>query len=504
MVDEPAAGPPLGLPGSFRLAFGPALRTFDDGSVMLGGSPTRLLRFSPAGAAVLAALQAGATVAEAGPGAGALARRLLDAAVVEPLPPPTGGPTPADVTVVVPVRDRAAALPRLLASLGPCAEVVVVDDGSTDDSGGVAERAGARVVRHDRARGPAAARNRGLNAASTPYVAFLDSDVVPEPDWLLPLLAQFADPAVVAVAARVVSDRSPDVAASARPLVADVLVRYEAARSPLDLGPRRGAVGPGRRLSYVPAAALVVRREPVIAAGGFDERLRFGEDVDLVWRLVRAGSTVRYEPAARVLHAPRSSLLPLLHRRVGYGSAAAPLALRHPGTLRPLAGSTAGVAAWLAAGSGHPAAACGILAQSTLRLRRRLGAIPHAPLAAAHLALRGQERAAHQLADSLTRVWLPLAMPAALRWRPARRALVAAVVLPAARDWLRLRPDLAFPAYAGLRLLDDAAYCAGVWLGCARHRTALPLLPELSRTPGRRMPARWPDRRGWRAPRRRA
>lgn len=63
---------------------------------------------------------------------------------------------------------------------------------------------------------------------------------------------------------------------------------YEAACSPLDMGVSPGLVGPGRRPGYVPSTAFVARRAALLALGGFDERLRFGDDVDLIWRLVSA------------------------------------------------------------------------------------------------------------------------------------------------------------------------------------------------------------------------
>ena len=66
-----------------------------------------------------------------------------------------------------------------------------------------------RVLRHDHPRGPAAARNAGLAAATTPLVAFLDSDVLPDPGWLEPLLAHLADPAVGLVAPRIVALAPP-------------------------------------------------------------------------------------------------------------------------------------------------------------------------------------------------------------------------------------------------------------------------------------------------------
>src|SRR5438067_1786999 len=74
----------------------------------------------------------------------------------------------------------------------------------------------------------------------------------------------------------------------------------------LVLGSAGGPVQPVGRLSYVPAAALVFRREALAAMGGFDERLPFGEDVDIAWRLAEAGWVVRYDPSAQVGHQGRS------------------------------------------------------------------------------------------------------------------------------------------------------------------------------------------------------
>ena len=75
---------------------------------------------------------------------------------------------------------------------------------------------------------------------------------------------------------------------------------------------------PGSPVAYVPTAALVVRRE----LATFDPDLRYGEDVDLVWRLVAAGHEVRYEPRVEVRHREPTGWTAALRRRHRYGTAA--------------------------------------------------------------------------------------------------------------------------------------------------------------------------------------
>jgi GT2 family glycosyltransferase len=316
------------VPAGLRLRPDPGARTLAGGTVLTGGYPIRVLRLSQAGARHVAGWWDGAPV----PGnakARALARRLLDTGIAHPVLDKGQAERP-EVTVVIPVRDRHAELTRCLAGLAGTPRVIVVDDGSAEPAAiqSAAAAAGASVVRRPVNGGPAAARNTGLAAAQTPLVAFLDSDCVPgagPANWLDALLPHFADPAVGAVAPRIVPHEAGH----------SWLARYEGASSTLDMGWRPSIVRPGSRVPYVPGAALVVRKQ---AAGtGFAEDMQVGEDVDFVWRLAASGWRVRYEPAATMGHQHRVRLREWFSRRKDYGTSAAgwPGSPARPGPSRP-------------------------------------------------------------------------------------------------------------------------------------------------------------------------
>ncbi len=429
----------------------------------------RLFRLTAGGAEILDALERGEPL-PAGPAAARLAGRLLDAGVLHPRP--TRGPfSPDDVTVVIPVRDGDPS--PTIAALGPAGRVIVVDDGSLHP---LSAPASVEVIKRDQAGGPGLARETGLTRVMTPLVAFVDADVRPSRNWLEPLLAHFTDPRVGLVAPRVTSELTSET-----PDGADALRRYEAARSPLDLGPIEGRIRAGTRISYVPAAAIVARTAALRSVGGFDAAMPVGEDVDLVWRLDEAGWRCRYEPSVTVHHAPRATLAAWIGQRRAYGRSAGPLARRHPGALAPVSMSPWSAAAWTLAAVGHPGAAVGLTLGTGLALARKLREVP--PPVALRLAGLGTWRAGRQLAAATTRTWWPVALAAAIVSRRARRVVLAAALVPALGDWIRTRPSLSAPHYVALRLLDDTAYGWGVWEGAAAARTIAPLLPDLTSWP---------------------
>jgi mycofactocin system glycosyltransferase len=469
------------LPASFGLHLDHGVTDYDDSTVLMGGSPLRLLRLSGRGRGLLQTWLAGAAVGDR-PAAGRLARRLVAAGICHPDPPDDAACDPAngaadmahDVTVVIPVRDRPAALERLLGSLSdvPC---VVVDDGSVDPARTetVARAAGARIVVLNTNQGPSAARNAGLAEAATPLVAFVDSDCLPEEGWLGRLVGHFADPLVAAVAPRIVgADHSSDAGTNSS------FARYARVRSSLDRGPAEGPVRPHSRIPFVPSATLIVRRTAA-PLPFFDPSLRGGEDVDLVWRLTKAGWDVRYVPSVTVAHHEPRGTRAWLERQAFYGSTAGPLSQRHPDALAPLETSVWTAATWSLLLARRPLAALGVLGAATAVLARRLNSMIDQPArAAAQIAVGGTARAAPPALAGLTRAWSP-ALVVGLWSRRTRPMAAAALLLPAARSWRANSGGLDPLRFAAYHMADDLAYGVGVWKGCLQARTMRPLLPRI-------------------------
>ncbi len=471
-----------GTPGSTAtdpVVLDDAVRVLSGGAVLLGGDPTRLLRLRPEAAGWRDPVAAGdrSTVA--------LVRTLVHRGLVHPQPPPYDVIPAGLVTVVVPVRDRPAELHRCLTALGRAAPVLVVDDGSLDPVAvrAVVERHGADLLTRTVNGGPAVARNDGLAATDTELVAFVDSDCRPPSGWLAALLPHLADPAVAAVAPRV------SAAGGAR-----LLARYAAARCPLDLGPRPARVRPGGRVGYLPTAALLLRRSGIV----FDEGLRFGEDVDLVWRLHDASGTVRYDPRVVVAHDEPATWRAWLLRRHDHGTSAGPLAARHGNRLAPLRLTPPLAAAGLAALAGRPLPAVAALAVPAVRVQARLrrAGLTHGDAIRAAVATVGG--AALRTAESVGGAGAACTLlPAAvlLARRRTRVAGAALLAVPPLLEWARRRPRIDPVRWTALRLVEDVAYASGVWRSCLRERTVTPLTPAGLMSAGGR-PARVGPTRG--------
>ncbi len=457
------------LPDGFGVRIDPRVRTYSGGRFLVGGSPTRLLQLAPEAAALIGDGYLEVT----DPTSAVVARRLLDSGVGNPRPRLL--PSPDEVTVVIPHYNDAAGLERLLGTLRGHS-VVVVDDGSDRPVRIPRHRGRCRVtvLRHDRRHGPASARNAGLRAATTEFVAFLDSDVVPKAGWLEVMLGHFSDPEVALVAPRIVA-REPDTS---------VLGRYEQIRSTLDHGRREAAVTSGGAVSHVPGAALLVRRRALLREGGFDEQMRSAADIDLCWRLERAGWRLRYEPAAHVACDHPASLGRWFGRKVSHGAGAAPLARRHTGMVAPLS-----VPFWTVVATALLATASrwGVvgglftLIAALVRLRRVFAELDNPTRVAAIQLARGFSGGVWRIVSALCRHYWPVTVLAMMVSRRIRRIAMTMAVADGLADWFTHRDTggLDPVRYLGCKRLDDVAYGTGLWWGAVRARTVTALRPAV-------------------------
>lgn len=225
-------------------------------------------------------------------------------------------------------------------------EIIVSDDGSTDDTSEVARSHGAILIRHRANRGVSAARNSGVHIASAPILAFVDDDCEPQPQWAEQVVASYAED-VVAVG-------GPLLVTGDESFMIDYLTRHNPLQ-PLELELAKSDKLPYRLYLYLqrqwkpaaPRAArevfsfasanMSIRRQAFLAVGGFDERFRFGsEDEDLCRCLRRQFPADRliFTPEARVRHYFKARLRDTLRRRRAYGRGSAQLYRKWP-SVRP-------------------------------------------------------------------------------------------------------------------------------------------------------------------------
>jgi mycofactocin system glycosyltransferase len=461
------------LPDGFVVRLGRRVRVKESGRVLVGGAPTRVLFLKERAAAMLAGRLLRVTDATTA----ALADRLLETGIADPVVRLLPETDPARISYVIPVRDRPGPLARLLASIGAGASVIVVDDGSDDSdaTARVAEAHGARLVHLPENLGPAGARNAGLAEVRTPFVVFVDSDVVLEPSAVATMARHFADPAVALVAPRVQSLEDAEHPAN-------WIGRYENARSSLDLGTDPAIARPRALVSWVSSTCLLARVDAI--QGGFDGAMRVGEDVDLVWRLAERGLRVRYEPAATVWHEHRDRLRPWLARKAFYGTGADPLAQRHPHDIAPAVLAPWGVGvllALLAQRKWSVPVAVAISVATVLRVARKLERSGHPARLAAELTASGVAASLVQAMALLLRHWWPAVAVGSVFSRRLRRAVLVAAVVDVVIERQRTHARLDPVRFGVARRLDDLAYGAGVWWSALRGRSLRALLPDVRR-----------------------
>jgi glycosyltransferase involved in cell wall biosynthesis len=223
------------------------------------------------------------------------------------------------VSVVVCTYNGARTLDQCLQSLlaldYPDYEVIVIDDGSTDDTRAILARFPAVRAIHQPNHGLSFARNVGLRHATGAIVAYTDSDCYADPDWLTLLAEQLKRSGAHAVGGPNLSPEEGGLAAcvGAAP------------------GQPTHVLESDQVAEHVPGCNMAFRREALLAIGGFDYQYRkAGDDVDVCWRLQQAGMWITFAPGAFVWHHRRQTPRAYLKQQAGYGEAEALLRFKHP------------------------------------------------------------------------------------------------------------------------------------------------------------------------------
>jgi glycosyltransferase involved in cell wall biosynthesis len=220
--------------------------------------------------------------------------------------------------VVIPARNEEGRIAGCLEALRDQSlrreeyEVVVVDDGSEDNTAEAAARLGARVIRQEK-KGAAAARNQGVVSARGEIVLFTDADCRPERNWAERLSTPLKRPSVQGTVGRLVSRQSHWVAR---------LIQ-------LELDERYSKMGHHERIDFLNSGNCGFKRT-LLCQNRYDESFHWLEDVELSFRLAENGNRMIFVTDALVDHPHPESLLAYMRRKFRYASFAPYVYRRHP------------------------------------------------------------------------------------------------------------------------------------------------------------------------------
>jgi GT2 family glycosyltransferase len=197
----------------------------------------------------------------------------------------------------------------------PDFEVIVVNDGSRDDTEAISREYGFTLISTEN-RGLSNARNTGLEAATGEIVAYIDDDASPDPHWLTYLAATFLSTTHAGVG-------GPNITPPGDGATAECVANAPG-------GPIHVLLS-DTEAEHIPGCNMAFRKRALTAIGGFDPQFRTaGDDVDVCWRLRERGWTLGFSPAAMVWHHRRHTVRAYWKQQRGYGRAEALLERKWP------------------------------------------------------------------------------------------------------------------------------------------------------------------------------
>jgi hypothetical protein len=233
------------------------------------------------------------------------------------------------------------------------------------------------------------------------------------------------------------------------------------------------------RVSYLPATVLVCNVQSIREVNGFDESIRMGEDVDLVWRFIENGIDCRYVPSIECPHRTRTSMRKMLKQRYDYGTSAALLDQRHPRAASPLRAHALLLITATTVLMGYIYFAMILLVPTVAYfvISLRSTSIPIG--IRSRLAWKGLTSTTRLLARAVMRAWWPLFFLASFVSLRLGVMITFSAFVPPIIGLVRKKPS--HPVrYLVMRILEDLAYGTGVWVGAVRTRSLRCLLPVIT------------------------
>lgn len=400
------------------------------------------------------------------------------------------------VSIVITVRNDREHLRDCLDALTsldyPDYEVVVIDDGSTDDTNSMAHAhplsdcGRLKVVSvgtPDDPLGIGASRNHGVAVAQYDVIAFTDADCRPRPDWLSDLVPCLA-----------VHDL---IGGRVQPHGSQPVDSYEGINSSLDMGEYATRIDPDGATPYLPTANLVGLRT-VFETVPFPER-NIAEDVDVCWRALDQGFDVVYTPTGIVEHDYRANLRAFGARRTDYGASEALLAriYQHGNRVAlPLEPLIMAIILFVAFAGGLSSSvllalatvgSIALIGLSIVRILRRYRSLRTVVPVATVLRSYGRSvlSTGYVLSQELARYYsVPFALVGVVLVpiRPAvgmvvLGAVLVGIIIPVVVEYATYQPVLSLLQYARFYFADHLGYQRGVYRGVIEYRTVTHLTP---------------------------